>query len=1035
VSLATIHPLDITAAHGTNGNGRLKPPLRLRGYVEDAAYEGILADVLETVSDVAWPTSVTTYHQMRRDAKLAAILAGYSQQLLRATWQMDGTGCRPEVVAHVAHDLDLTVQDGPQAHLGRTYGLSWHDHLRAALSMLPFGHAGFGLQAEIVDGRAHLAGLWDRPQHTISQIHVEPKTGAFTGISQELDVGPFDRPEIKADVLAWYCHEREGAAWFGTSLLRPAFAPWLLKREMQRVMATSSRRFGMGVPTAEFAPTANPTPEQFTQAQRAASAARVGDQSGLAMPPGAALKLVGLSGGVPDTLEFVKWLDQQMSTMALMSHLDLGQTQTGSRALGQAFIDSWTLSLESIGEEIADVVTRQVAARIVAWNWGTDELVPKVGASGIGSRREVTAESLQLLLTSGALSADPGLEEWVRREYRLPAPEQRRPVVAPGADTTPPTGPNGSGGVVHAARVWEQPELPVFAQADPPDDPDRADEQDHAEALTALLFAWPLLAAPLVAALAASAATSAASGAVVSPATLTVPAAVTAEVTSAVAGRMATLANLAALREHRNVTAQGADLDVDMVGVDTARLRGYAAAAVQVIVSGYRNGAARVAMHLSAPADVEANVRRHLDELGATAASQPAGKSRGWVAGELSAVLHTAQHVGRVAVFGLLGGLGVPVWWVASEVNDPNRCRPCEDIDGTWFDTLSDALAAYPAGKYVYCEGWYRCRGTLRARLRSPVDAAAAPWDDQPRAPKGTPTGGQWIDDLTGFVVGTVKAGRQLIYRLHDHGAAVAVRADNQQMLSWDEKRRKFRLYRATAEGWKSDRLLTKADAYARVRKYDWREPVLPPVRQPTADREAKTGVAAFEAAPLRMYASDASDASRRAISYYARLGYKSINTELRVGKGEPKTKRVRDAIVGVDKAMATAKLTDRIVVYRGVDDPTVMFGDAWRPDRDNSGLTWVDHGYTSASPFDIEATGFSRAEGGGGVLMTITVSAGVAAVGVVQPEESQWEGEVELMLERGLRFRVTRDHGTAEVASVGVRARRLDVEVVAADG
>lgn len=790
VDLATVttHPLDIAAAHGVNGNGRLKPPVRLRGYVEDATYEGILADVLETVSDVAWPTSVRTYHQMRRDAKLAAILAGYTQQLLRATWQIDGTGCRPEVVDLVAHDLDLPIQEGPQSHLGRAHGMSWHDHLRSALSMLVFGHAGFELQAEIVNGRAHLAGLWDRPQHTISQIHVEPKTGAFTGISQELDLGPFDKPEIKADVLAWYAHEREGAAWFGNSLLRPAFAPWLLKREMQRVLATSSRRFGMGVPTAEFAQTANPTPQQFAEAQRAATAARVGDQAGLAMPPGAALKLVGLSGGVPDTLGFIQWLDQQMSTMALMSHLDLGQTATGSRALGQAFIDSWTLSLESIGEEIADVVTRQVATRIVAWNWGPDELVPKVWASGIGSRREVTAESLQLLLTSGALSADPGLEEWVRREYRLPARTEPRPVVAPGADTSPSPGNDGPGEVQAAARVWQQPELPVFAQAgdDPTAELDQQDEQDHAEALTALLFAWPLLAAPLVAALAGSAATSAAAGVVVSPAVLTVPAGVTTDVTAAVTERMVALANLAALRERGNVTAQGVNVGLDAVGVEPSQLGELAAAAVQVIVAGYRNGAARVALS-SNPADVEANVRQHLDGLGATAASQPAGRSRGWVAGELASALHTAQHMGRVALFGLLGRLGVSTYWVASEVNDPNRCRPCGDVHGTWFDTLADALAAYPAGKYVHCEGRYRCRGTLRARIRrgattttsagdediadllwalshaagESVEAAWNP-DHHPRWPKGAPggKGGRFRERLASHIEGWLAGDR-----------------------------------------------------------------------------------------------------------------------------------------------------------------------------------------------------------------------------------------------------------------------------------
>lgn len=476
----SVHPLDIQAAESryTRPANGIRPPTRLKGYVEDAAFDGILADVLELVPDVAWPTSVQTYQQMRRDPKLTAILDGYGLQLRRAQWQLDGTGCRPEVVDLVADDMDLPVKGADRNGAARTRGVSWHEHLRSALTMLVFGHSGFELEAAIVEGRARLVGLWDRPQHTIHTIHVEPRRGTFNGISQILGKVAWDEPEIRPERLAWYAHQREGAQWFGTALIRPAFAPWLLKREMQRVLATSSRRFGMGVPTVEWAPTATPTPQQFSEAQKAVTASRVGDQSGMTMPPGALLRLVGMSGGTPDTLAFIKWLDQQMSISVLMQHLDLGQTETGARALGQAFIDLWTLALEAIGEEVADVATRQVAARVAGWNWGTDEPVPRVVVSGVGSRREVTAESLKLLLDSGALSFDPGLEEWVRREYRLPARTTPRPAQVPVHNVAAHRPAQLEAAAEPAPVRYEQPQLPI------PGDvvahlPGRHDQQTH----------------------------------------------------------------------------------------------------------------------------------------------------------------------------------------------------------------------------------------------------------------------------------------------------------------------------------------------------------------------------------------------------------------------------------------------------------------------------------------------------------------------------------------------------------------------------
>jgi hypothetical protein len=52
-----------------------------------------------------------------------------------------------------------------------------------------------------------------------------------------------------------------------------------------------------------------------------------------------------MTGSVPDAIAFVSYLDQQMSTMALAGLIDLGNTDNGSRALGDTFLDLFLLSL------------------------------------------------------------------------------------------------------------------------------------------------------------------------------------------------------------------------------------------------------------------------------------------------------------------------------------------------------------------------------------------------------------------------------------------------------------------------------------------------------------------------------------------------------------------------------------------------------------------------------------------------------------------------------------------------------------------
>jgi hypothetical protein len=420
-------------------------PTSVRGHVSESysyggdQYTALLWDVLEQVPELQpGPQAFAAYAQMAKDPTLAAVLSSYTLQIRRASWAVDGTGCRPEVVQQVADDLGLPIVGVDKPGAARVRGVSWWEHLRAALLSLTYGHYGFELQAEMVDGKARLAGLWDRSPWTINTIHADPRTGVFLGVTQDgIGISANGKPQIPADRMAWYTHEQVGANHAGQSLLRPGYGVHMIKREVMRMTAIAHRRFSMGVPTVEWATGSNPTQGQVNAANAVASAARVGETSGTSLPPGAMLKLVGLSGGVPDNIALLKWLNTELSRFALMPHIELGQNSAGgSRALGESFIDSWTLALGSIGSAISDQATRQIVARLVEWNWGDTEPVPQIRVNGIGEQREVTAEALQTLLAAGALDATPELKAWVSREWRLPESTQT-PLVESGVDLKP----------------------------------------------------------------------------------------------------------------------------------------------------------------------------------------------------------------------------------------------------------------------------------------------------------------------------------------------------------------------------------------------------------------------------------------------------------------------------------------------------------------------------------------------------------------------------------------------------------------------
>ncbi|HEY9408884.1 MAG TPA: hypothetical protein VIP77_04825, partial [Jiangellaceae bacterium] len=414
-------------------------------------------DVNEHVPDLMWPTSVQMYSRMRHDPRLAAILKAYSLPIRRATWAIDPAGCRDEVVQVVADDLGLPILGGDaKPGPARRRGVNWGEHLRLALLSLTFGSMVFERRYEIRNGQARLVNLGERMPWTIGSIDLN-RDGTIKEIRQEYGVSA----AIPANRLLWYAHEREGATWTGKSLLRDAYGPWLLKHEMWRVNATSIRRFGMGVPNVEAPPGANPA--QVAEAQRLASAMRVGDTAGVGLPAGFKLNITGMTGSAPDALEMIRYLDQQMSTAALAGFLDLGQTETGSRALGDSLIDQFMLSLQAVADELANTATSGqpgltgAVTDLVDMNWGDTEPAPRVVCTDVGQRQELTAESLQTLISVGAITIDDDLEAFLRDAYRLPARRLPDPAPAPGPGALPPAPERDAGSPAAPAPTTQEP--------------------------------------------------------------------------------------------------------------------------------------------------------------------------------------------------------------------------------------------------------------------------------------------------------------------------------------------------------------------------------------------------------------------------------------------------------------------------------------------------------------------------------------------------------------------------------------------------
>ena len=394
----------------------------------------------ETTPELRWPQSVRVYDQMRtQDAQVGSVLEAVVRPILRTTWRLDPAGARPEVVERCADDLGLPIVGENPSPPPRTKGrFSWLEHLELALLMLPFGHMFFEQTYEVAEdgSRAHLGKLSPRMPKTIDKIDVA-RDGGLISITQCGTMEHGTQKPIPVNRLVAYVYKKEGGNWLGRSILRQAYKNSLLKDRLLRVQAQTIERNGMGIPLYTGQ-------EGASDASLAAGLAmargwRSGESAGTAIPFGATLSLVGVSGTLPDAQPAIDYHDNQIARAVLAHFLNLGQQSgTGSYALGVTFADFFTASLQTLAQQIADVATQHIVEDLVDVNWGPTEPAPKITFDEIGSRQQATAQALVALMGAGALTPDDRLEQSLRQQYGLPPKQPQFLVDQPGDGPAPP---------------------------------------------------------------------------------------------------------------------------------------------------------------------------------------------------------------------------------------------------------------------------------------------------------------------------------------------------------------------------------------------------------------------------------------------------------------------------------------------------------------------------------------------------------------------------------------------------------------------
>jgi hypothetical protein len=419
-----------------------------------APWNQFWVDYDEFIPELTWPRSIQTYKVMRTDSQLSALYTATLLGMSRMNWAIDPNGADDSIVNKIARDYNLTIvgDDLTQKSRGRLKRrFSFRDHMRKAFKAGIWGHyyfeqvgfIGDGQQGRPNDGLWHLRKLAERPPSTIADFRVS-NDGGLVSILQNVvkpDQSSWQQPmpEIPVDNLVGYVWDQEGANWAGRSWFRDVYKNWVIKDRLLRIDAVNHERAG-GVPYIEAHPGA--THDEIDALNKMAQSFRIGDTAGGAVPAGAKFNVArGTNSSVIDSITYH---DESMARRFMLMVMQLGQTRTGSRALGSTFSEFWASGLEAIAYWFADTFNEHVIEDDVDWNWGED--VEQVPLLVFDYNPALVISDLVSLITCGAIIVDTELENEIRKELGLPEATTPHPVYVPETTTGRPAPPAAPGG-------------------------------------------------------------------------------------------------------------------------------------------------------------------------------------------------------------------------------------------------------------------------------------------------------------------------------------------------------------------------------------------------------------------------------------------------------------------------------------------------------------------------------------------------------------------------------------------------------------
>jgi hypothetical protein len=712
------------------------PPNVGFGYIPGVpGWSALATQVHDHVPELRGQTAIHTYDRMLTNPQVWALFMGMMLPITEYDIGLEPGDADAEMTAVLAADLGLPVglpapgEKGPPLGPG-LYRFNFLEHLWQALFAAVYGHYYFEQVGTIEDdGLWHLTALAPRAPHDILDIivdesgdleaiiHPGPKHNGAARFVMEVPI-----PASQLIGYVWMPDARR--RWVGRSMLRACYEPWLLRDILVRVDTTNHDRAG-GIPVVETDETWQGA--DLSEGQQVASAFRVGQESGAALPPGMHLKLARVGG--TDVIGSVRYHDEAMARAWGAMVRQLGQTMTGSRALGMTFADLEGVVRRSVMRWFAGTFREHMIEDWWRWN------VPPGPDGKLTPHPSLAWRDSQDPSAGNPVPNDPNAIPGPAPNPQMAPSPRARGGAAKRRATEYASRADLDGGHGHALASGERGAIPIRAALSLPARPLRRQpytlEVQAAVDFAALDIAYDAGVEDAHALFdqawlrdltqqAEDAVTFTKAGTVrqrltrlnAAQMTLKAPDPTPLVDILAVAARVGSDTATSELSGQGVAVLPLSDAEIGRLVTDQA------AAAAQQITDGIQLAASRRA--------VQMNAGRTPGEVAAAVSDYLAGLTHRWEHDQLMGAVQAATNAARMAIFARIPS-EEPAGYYASELLDTSTCGPCAGNDGHEYATLDAAQRDYSFGGFNACLGGPRCRGTIVALMTESAIAPGTP--------------------------------------------------------------------------------------------------------------------------------------------------------------------------------------------------------------------------------------------------------------------------------------------------------------------